>query len=174
MSSGRTALLVAVPEAEELVGTVRLRMDPVARLGVPAHVTTLFPFMPAADVTDETVEHLRTILGTTSAFDYALTRCQWFGHDVLWLGPDPADRFRELTQLIWRTFPGYPPYGGEFDDVIPHLTVADRADQAAMRSVEKDLEARLPIRARADEVTLMAEDQFEVWRRLAAFGLKPT
>jgi 2'-5' RNA ligase len=172
MRSGRTALLVAVPEAEKIVGTLRLDMDPVARLGVPAHVTILFPFIPAADVTHETVDQLRTIVVSTPAFEYALTSCQWFGNEVLWLAPDPADRFRELTRSIWRSFPDYPPYGGEFDDVIPHLTVADRADRRAMRSVEKDLEVRLPIRARADEVTLMGEDPSGLWRRLAAFGLR--
>src|SRR5215216_5253276 len=45
----RSALIVAVPEAEPLVGGWRLRYDD-ASLGVPAHVTLLFPFMPAEEL----------------------------------------------------------------------------------------------------------------------------
>ena len=39
-----TALIVVVPEAEPLVGAVRLRHDESARLGAPAHITVLFRF----------------------------------------------------------------------------------------------------------------------------------
>src|SRR6185312_14804244 len=42
----RTALIVAVPEAETAVGALRREHDSSAALGVPAHVTILFPFLP--------------------------------------------------------------------------------------------------------------------------------
>ena len=45
----RSALIVAVAEAEPLVGEWRLRYDN-ALLGIPAHVTLLFPFVPAENV----------------------------------------------------------------------------------------------------------------------------
>ena len=44
-TSPPSALLVAIAEAEPLVAEHRLRFDPVARRGVPAHVTALFPFL---------------------------------------------------------------------------------------------------------------------------------
>ena len=40
-----SAVVVEVPEAEPLVGAWRLRFDPVAALGMPAHVTLLYPFV---------------------------------------------------------------------------------------------------------------------------------
>jgi hypothetical protein len=50
---GRTALIVAVEEAEIAVSELRLRYDPSASLGVPAHVTVLFPFQYDVEVDDE-------------------------------------------------------------------------------------------------------------------------
>ncbi len=40
------AVLVTVPEAESLVAPLRERFDASTALGVPAHITVLFPFMP--------------------------------------------------------------------------------------------------------------------------------
>ena len=42
-----SALLVAVPEAEPLVGALRLVHDPSAAVGVPAHITILLPVRAA-------------------------------------------------------------------------------------------------------------------------------
>jgi hypothetical protein len=39
----QSAIVVVVEEAEPVVGAHRLRHDPVASLGVPAHVTILYP-----------------------------------------------------------------------------------------------------------------------------------
>jgi len=46
-----TALVARVPEAEPWVGTLRERFDPSTRMGVPAHITVLAPFMPPDRVT---------------------------------------------------------------------------------------------------------------------------
>ena len=40
----RTALVIAVPEAEPVVGRLRSLYDEADTTGVPAHVTLLFPF----------------------------------------------------------------------------------------------------------------------------------
>src|SRR5207245_10786465 len=48
----QSALIIAVPEAEPLFSAVREQHDPAAKMGVPAHVTVLLPFMPA-DTVDE-------------------------------------------------------------------------------------------------------------------------
>ncbi|HYN34704.1 MAG TPA: hypothetical protein VES40_18925 [Ilumatobacteraceae bacterium] len=44
----RSALVVLVAEAETLISAHRLRHDPVAARGVPAHVTVLHPFAPSS------------------------------------------------------------------------------------------------------------------------------
>ena len=40
----QTALIITVPEAEQLVGEYRDRYDPSAMFGVPAHLSLLYPF----------------------------------------------------------------------------------------------------------------------------------
>jgi hypothetical protein len=42
----RSGLIIEVPEAEPAVRQHRERLDASAPLGVPAHITVLFPFMP--------------------------------------------------------------------------------------------------------------------------------
>ena len=42
----RSGLIIEVPEAEPAVRWHRERLDANAPLGIPAHITVLFPFMP--------------------------------------------------------------------------------------------------------------------------------
>jgi len=82
-----------------------------------------------------------------------------FPGDTLYLTPEPEDPFRELTLGIWRCYPETPPYRGRYSTVIPHLTVADRMGEQGLgvvvREFEQAAQRRLPIQAKADEVTLM-------------------
>jgi 2'-5' RNA ligase len=141
MVGGRTALLVVVAEAEPAVAQLRLSLDPVARLGVPAHVTVLFPFMPASEIHDEVTLRLTTLFRRVPAFPHNFVRSAWFGDEVLWLASDAAQALRSLTELVWTAFPAYPPFEGLFDDVVPHLTIANGASfdemQAAERTVQR-------------------------------------
>ena len=83
MAGGRTALLVVVAEAEPAVAQLRLQLDPVARLDVPAHVTVLGPFMPASEIRDNMMAQLAALFGTVPAFTHNFTPTAWFGDDVL-------------------------------------------------------------------------------------------
>ena len=60
-----------------------------------------------------------------------------------------------LTGLVHGAFPGYPPFGGAFDEVIPHLTVGLGRPVAELRAAEAALQRWLPIGAEAVAVTLM-------------------
>src|SRR5262249_21493881 len=154
---GRTALLVVVAEAEPAVARLRLQLDPVARLGVPAHVTVLFPFMPASEIRDDVMVQLTALFRTVPAFTQSFMRTAWFGDEVLWLASDASDVLRSLTQLIWTAFPAYPPYEGQFDDVVPHLTIADRGPFDEMQAAERTVQPHLPIVAMTRAVTLIVE-----------------
>jgi 2'-5' RNA ligase len=46
MSADESALVAVVPEAEFLAKPFHERYDPSAALGVPAHITLLYPFKP--------------------------------------------------------------------------------------------------------------------------------
>ncbi len=75
----------------------------------------------------------------------------------MWLAPQPDEPFRILTRAVSAAFPGYMPYGGAYDDVVPHLTVADRpaGGVAEMWAAEADVLRWLPIQARISRVWLM-------------------
>ena len=94
----RTALIVAVPEAEALVGAWRKRYDN-ASLGIPAHVTLLFPFVPSEKANDTLLAKLRALFAAQPAFSFSLPRVARFP-EVAWLAPEPATPFRRLTELI--------------------------------------------------------------------------
>jgi hypothetical protein len=67
VTDSESAVLVPVPEAERVVSPHRSRLDRAAALGVPAHVTVLYPFMPPAAITPSVVEALAAAVASVSA-----------------------------------------------------------------------------------------------------------
>jgi hypothetical protein len=174
----KSALLVAVPEAEPAVGEHRARLDPSARDGVPAHLTVLYPFLPPAAIHDAVLASLHRLFAGFAPFDVTLDRVSWFGADVVWLAPRDDGPFRALTGAAFAAFPGCPPYGGGYADVIPHLTVGDGGDPAQMRAAAEAVRGHLPVEASVTEVTLMTgpapgnpTTPPGQWRTRAAFPL---
>jgi 2'-5' RNA ligase len=165
----RTALIVAVPEAEPLVGEWRAKHDWSAQHGVPAHITLLFPFMPADDVDEQLLGDLRDLFASQPAFTYRLPRVARFP-DVAWLAPEPAEPFTALTELIVARYPDYPPYEGVHDVVIPHLTVAEGGPEL-QDAVDAALTPSLPIETETREVTLIVEDGSGLWSSRERFPL---
>ncbi|HTT87341.1 MAG TPA: 2'-5' RNA ligase family protein [Acidimicrobiales bacterium] len=168
-----TALVVCVPAADAVVGRTRRRLDPAAAQGLDAHVTVLYPFLPLPAVSPAVLSRLGGLVGSTTAFEFALTELRWFDDRVLYIAPDPSEPFAELTARLWETFPDCPPYGGEFDETIPHLTVGEGAWPPRMRRAARRLRRHLPVRAVADEVRLMAPGPGGRWDVRHRFALLP-
>jgi 2'-5' RNA ligase len=165
----RTALIIAVPEAEAVVGDWRERYDN-ASLGIPAHVTLLFPFVPTEQADDTLLAELRELFAAQPAFSFSLPRVARFP-DVAWLAPEPATPFRRLTDLIYSRYPDHPPYEGIHDEVIPHLTVGV-GDATLQDEIEAALTPHLPIDAEAREVALLVENESGHWTRGETFALR--
>lgn len=166
----RTALIVAVPAAEPLVGEWRARYDSSASVGVPAHVTILFPFVPATQVDGTVLADLRELFASLPSFRFMLDRVERFGEDVVWLHPEPSEPFAQITAAVVSKWPEHPPYEGVFDAVVPHLTVAE-GDAELYELIEQDLAPTLPVDATAGEIVLIAEDRDGRWRERARFPL---
>jgi 2'-5' RNA ligase len=164
----RSALIVTVPETEPLVHEWRLRYDN-ASLGIPAHITLIFPFVPTDHLSPELSAELRELFGGQPAFSFSLARVARFP-DVAWLAPEPDEPFRHLTELLAARYPAFPPYEGIHDDVIPHLTVG-QGDAAFQDEVDAALTRHLPVSADAREVTLLVEDELGLWRTGERFPL---
>jgi 2'-5' RNA ligase len=168
------AVVVTVPPAEPVVREHRARLDPSAAWGVPAHLTVLYPFVEPSAIVDEVCARLAAAVASVAPFDCTFRGCGWFDQDVLWLAPEPVGPFQALTTSVWRAFPDHAPYGGEYDDLAPHLTVAQRGPGgvAELRDIEVAVTLGLPITTRVDRVTLISGSQEpNSWRTVAEFAL---
>jgi 2'-5' RNA ligase len=167
LSSG---LILEVPEVEPAVGELRSGLDSNARLGIPAHITVLFPFMPPAEIDDAVLRRLAGIFAAVPAFEHRLVRTSWFDEDVLWLAPEDDAPFRSLTESVQREFPDYLPFGGQYEGVVPHLTIAHHCPLEQMRVAERLVREQLPISSVATAVSLMVQrDASGTWSRAASF-----
>ena len=80
-------------------------------------------------------------------FDFTLNGESTFPSGIRYLSPEPASTFSRLTHELHRLFPEYPPYGGAFDLVVPHLTIPADARLGAR-----------PLQVRAHQACLMHVD----------------
>ncbi len=152
----RSALVVAVPEVSA-VAEPWLERTASAKPshGIPAHVTVLFPFVPATEIDDALLEGLNALFVRVQPFDFELTECRRFPA-VLYLAPEPAGPFVAMTEAVVAAYPDFPPYEGVFDSIVPHLTVAEGLPTVLNRA-EGEVRPRLPIGAEAHEVLLLEE-----------------
>jgi 2'-5' RNA ligase len=167
-------LIVEVPEAEPLVGALRMRYDESARLGVPAHITVLFPFMEPAAVSTSVLAELERMFSLLEPFPFRLASVGRFPA-TSYLVPQPAERFVSLTEAVVRAYPAFPPFAGEFPDLVPHLTIAhgDASEAAtASEAVTAGLASRGPVESVCRSVVLM-ENSSGRWRRMHEFSLAP-
>jgi 2'-5' RNA ligase len=169
----QTALIVAVPQAERAVGALRARLDAAASWGVPAHVTVLYPFLAPDRIDARVLTGVREAVSAVPRFTLTLARTAWFGDAVLWLAPEPAGPLRALTAAVWARFPQAPPYGGGFDDVVPHLTVGHDQPAGVLAAAAADVATRLPVRAPVRAVRLITgrPEPGGSWPTLARFPL---
>jgi 2'-5' RNA ligase len=150
-----SAVLVLVPDAESVVASYRADLDPASGLGVPTHVTVLYPFVPPERVDETVISGLAGAVRSVSAFDVTFARVRWFERSVLWLSPEPPGPFLALTAAIQKAFPGHVPYGGAHADVVPHLTIGQDQPDCALASAARAIESSLPFTARASTAVLM-------------------
>ncbi|HEU4420987.1 MAG TPA: 2'-5' RNA ligase family protein [Pilimelia sp.] len=171
-----SAVLVAVPEAEDAVGRFRARLDRSAAWGVPPHVTVLYPFVGPDRLAPPVLDRLAAAISEVPAFGVTLARLSWSGDDdVLWLVPEPDDPFRALTAAVWREFPDHPPYGGIHPDPTPHLTIGHDAPIDVLREAAEAIRPLLPIRARVTTAHLMrGSPAAGAWHTVAALPLAAT
>ena len=146
----------------------------MARFGVPAHVTVLFPFCARDAIDEPTRQVVGQVASSVPAFSARFVEpAAWPG--VVWLRPEPDDSFRALTAAAMERFPDYPPYEGEFADSVPHLTVGQNLDEeqhrAALEAMTEGLRRR-PIATEVRELVLYMSDDRGHWARRGGWPLR--
>lgn len=175
----RTALLVVCPAVEPVVRHHRRRYDAAARVGVPAHVTVLYPFVAPAEVTRVVRERAAAVAAATAPFDLVLRRTAWFDETVVYLAPEDPDPLVALTAAVTAAFPGHPPYQGRHPQTVPHLTVAHHQPRPVLREVERAVLPVLPVHQPVTAIELWTGPRPTThgqarWRRLETFPLAGT
>jgi hypothetical protein len=154
--------MVVIPLPASLAAA-RVSADPMARRGVPPHVTILFPFLAGGDLTP-TVH--ATLVRLATARDPFVARFARFerGHQVVWLVPDEQSAFLQLTTDLASEWPDHPPYGGiHGDDLVAHLTLVETADADQLDVVWAAASAGEPFQALVSELTVIVEDAAGRW-----------
>jgi 2'-5' RNA ligase len=159
-----SAVVVAV-DVPELETIYRNSYPAFAALGIPLHVTLLYPFAEPEELSS-TLPLLRETLARHEPFTFELTEPRTFPRTV-WLAPEPAAPFVALTQAIEAAYPQYPHWKGKFEEVIPHVTLSDGVEENELeptfRRLRTLVEPLLPLRLTADEATVLAEQPGGDW-----------
>jgi 2'-5' RNA ligase len=157
MRKRQSAIIVQLPLPSSLE-RIRRTCVPVAMLGVPAHVTILYPFL-APDAFDEPVRRrLTAVAGRSPAFEVEFTAVGRFP-DAIYLQPSPVEPFQQLTAGVVEAFPDLAPYGDPslaLEDLVPHLTIAMR-NRAHGEAVETIATSLLPVRRTVRSLTVIVE-----------------
>jgi 2'-5' RNA ligase len=167
-----TAVVVAVADAEPLVGRFRRRYTRDGPDGMPAHITLLYPFVDADRLGDGDVRRVADVLAAFEPLSVTFRETAFFRSPddvVLWLRPEPSEPFVAMTEALVDAFPDYPPYGGIYDTIVPHLGIAHGDDELLGR-IRAEVEPRLPLQTWVDEAWLF-ERAPKGWRRRRPFSL---
>jgi 2'-5' RNA ligase len=163
-----SAVVVRVPLPLRLA-RLRAQRDWAASMGVPPHVTILYPFLPAARLAPAIRDVLAEVAAAVEPFDIRFERVGRFP-GVVYLAPEPELPFSALTRAVHARFPNFPPYEGAFDVVIPHLTITESveldADEAMLVAVATEAAADLPFATRIERLEVLAEGADGRWRGL--------
>ena len=153
-----SALVVPVPEAEPVVGDLRARYDPAPPAGLPAHITVVYPFLDPAFLNESILADLAAIFAGVTSFRFALGAIARFP-DVVYLVPNPTGSFIRMTAAVATRWPEAPPYGGRYEEVVPHLTVAHTSDETAVEEITKSIVSHLPIDCTARQIWLLTRQE---------------
>lgn len=162
---GTTALLILLPAAEPVLAAARRTAPDLVRPGLPAHVTALYPFLPAHEVTDEVLDAVRALAAAAGPVGVPLTELVTTPGFTAVLAP----ALQPLADAVCARWPDVPPYGGRFGPApAAHLTVAMGGTDADLERVAAEVRPLLPLDARAEVLHLVALDDQGWETRLTA------
>lgn len=151
---------VSLPDA---LGRLRLRCVRDAGLGVPAHVTLLYPFVEGAALSTEVRRTVESIASGHPSFSFELSGpFQW--PDTVYAAVDPDERFLAIHRELAAAFPAYPIYGRPEFELVPHVTIAERQYVDDPSVLGDTSWSDLPVARLVNAVEVIAEGVDQQWR----------
>jgi 2'-5' RNA ligase len=151
-----SAIVVELPELDAVIDEYRYVLDPSRRWGMPAHLTLLYPFVRPAKVDHAILSKLEEAAKGVIPFDAEFDDIGWFAHQVVWIAPSHPKQFESLILQVLDAFPECPPYGGAFDEVVPHVTIGEGGEVELLRAAVDAIRPQLPLKSRVTSLSLMA------------------
>lgn len=145
----------------------RLRRQYVsdASLGVPAHVTLLYPFVEPAALTGDVRKTVQSIASGHPAFSFELTGPrEW--PDTVYAAVEPEERLLAIHRDLTAAFPGYPIYGRPGFQLIPHVTIAESQYVGDPSVLGDPSWSNLPVDRVVTALEVIAEGADQQWRTL--------
>lgn len=146
----------------------RLRRRSVrdAIVGVPAHLTMLYPFIEPARLGPSVRRRLMTVAAATQPFDYRLLgSATW--PDTVYVAVDPVEPFIDLQRRLGAAFPDFPIYGTDPGfEFVPHVTIAEGPPIDDDATLEDPAWRSLPRPARATAIEVIARPTDAPWRTI--------
>ncbi len=150
-----SAIVVELPELDVVLDEYRRELDPCRRWGMPAHLTVLYPFVPPTDLDQSILSTLRTVATKVRPFEGEFDDFGWFADPVVWLGTSQRSLFGSLIREMMNAFPECPPYGGAFDEIIPHVTIGESNEADLLRAAIDAIRPQLPLKSMVTSLSLM-------------------
>jgi 2'-5' RNA ligase superfamily len=133
---------------------------------IPFSLTLLYPWIPAADVTESDLEQLRAFFAERPPLEFELIRVAEFPGLVAYAVPEPDVALRATMRALWALFPQCPPYRRPGFDPPPHATLGryEGPTPITFEQAKERVEPLLPVRCVVGEATLQEEYELDRMR----------
>lgn len=162
---GQTAVILPVPAADDVLAAVASQHPAAVRPGVPAHVSLLYPFLPAPAIDATVTAWLKRFAASWPSVTITLSEVrQRPGFVYL-----PCPELLPLVEDARSAWPDLRPYGGRFGaSPEPHLTVSML--DGGEGNIATLVAGMLPVRTVLNEVWLVAFDGL-AWKATSTHSL---
>ena len=155
-----TALVLVIDDADPFDEVRREFAGWDVARGLPFHITLLWPFGAAVEL----VAEARAFFAARAPFEFSLTRIAFWPR-VVYAVPEPDAQLLDGMRALHARFPGWPPYRGIHDEIVPHATLGQDVDAVLVHpEIERRLAPYLPHRCQARDVSLLEEFEPDCWR----------
>ncbi len=160
----RSSIDISLPMLIAQIDTWRKPTVEVANLGVPPHITLLYPWRNAP-VSPNDLTELSQLLISFQPFELCFNRLETFQAGVIYLALEDESVPRAIMKKLFEGFPDTKPYDGIFIDPTPHVTVVKaKKDELEKLRLEITQALELPIKILVKEITVMEEDSEGYWK----------
>jgi 2'-5' RNA ligase len=176
VSELETAISIVLDDARPQLESVRAQFHAGSiAMGIPLHVTLLYPFVPRDLLDDRTVAALEDFFAERQALTVTLVGlAEW--PRVVYAVPEPRDKLLAMMRALWGLFPDYPPYAGEIAEPLPHASLAELEPGESLVEVVAGIRARTQslflLACDVRDIALLEEHEPSRWRERRRFPLR--